>query len=78
MRRFLRKIGIISGTALIVFYQKAIRPFIWSSCRFEPSCSVYTKEAIEKYGIFKGSLLGMRRIGRCHPFSGKSGYDPVE
>lgn len=45
-------------------------------CRFSPTCSAYTKKAIEKYGAVKGVVLGMARIGRCHPFS-KGGYDPV-
>lgn len=45
-------------------------------CRFTPTCSEYTKGAVEKYGVVKGSLLGIRRIIRCHPFT-KGGYDPV-
>ena len=47
-----------------------------SMCRFIPTCSEYTKIAVERYGSFKGSFLGMKRILRCHPF-GKFGYDPV-
>lgn len=45
-------------------------------CRFSPTCSLYTKQAIEKYGAVKGVFLGIARIGRCHSFS-KGGYDPV-
>ena len=47
-----------------------------SMCRFIPTCSEYTKIAVERYGSFKGSFLGMKRILRCHPF-GTFGYDPV-
>jgi len=47
------------------------------SCRYRPSCSAYTCEAIEKYGIFKGSFLGVRRIAACHPFSKRPIYDPA-
>jgi len=47
-----------------------------SMCRFTPTCSQYTKEAIDKYGSFKGTWMGIKRILKCHPF-GKKGYDPV-
>lgn len=46
-------------------------------CRFEPTCSEYTYQAIEKYGVVKGSVLGLKRIIRCHPW-GTYGYDPVK
>jgi hypothetical protein len=46
-------------------------------CKFEPTCSEYTKQAIEKYGVLKGSTLGFLRILRCNPFS-KGGYDPLK
>ena len=45
-------------------------------CRFHPSCSQYMLEAIEKRGVFRGLLLGLKRVGRCHPWNG-GGYDPV-
>lgn len=61
---------------LIRFYQTAISPYKRPCCRFIPTCSVYTYEAIMKYGAIKGTYLGIRRILRCHPFS-KGGYDPV-
>jgi putative membrane protein insertion efficiency factor len=61
---------------LILFYQKFISPGLKKNCRFEPTCSSYTIEAINKYGILKGSYLGTKRILKCHPFH-KGGYDPV-
>lgn len=64
---------------LIVFirgYQLFLSPILGSNCRFYPSCSHYSKEAIERYGVFKGLVLAFSRIFRCHPWS-KGGYDPV-
>ena len=63
------------GIGLIRFYRFA---FGWlpSSCRYEPTCSRYTEQAIARYGLFKGSWMGARRIARCHPWS-PGGYDPV-
>jgi hypothetical protein len=61
---------------LIRLYQKSISRLLPSSCRFYPSCSEYTFQAIEKYGILKGGWMGVRRIGRCHPFH-PGGFDPV-
>jgi len=60
----------------IRLYQLCISPLLPKSCRFTPSCSEYTANAIAKYGIIRGSYLGVKRILRCHPFGG-SGYDPV-
>jgi putative membrane protein insertion efficiency factor len=61
---------------LIQFYQIVISPLFPATCRFTPSCSEYTKQAIKKYGVFQGSLMGWRRIRKCHPRGG-SGHDPV-
>jgi hypothetical protein len=62
--------------AMIRLYQLVLSPFLGQHCRFTPSCSQYTKEAIEKYGAAKGSWLGLKRILRCQPFC-DGGYDPV-
>jgi hypothetical protein len=61
---------------LIRLYKRFISPALPPSCRFEPTCSMYTYEAIEKYGVIKGGWMGIRRIMRCHPFN-PGGYDPV-
>lgn len=60
----------------IWFYQKAISPYTPPSCRFTPTCSEYARQALLKYGPFKGLWLAIKRISRCHPWGG-SGYDPV-
>lgn len=62
--------------AMIRFYQRYISPLTPPACRFTPTCSQYTLEAIQKYGAAKGTWLGIKRICRCHPWGG-SGYDPV-
>lgn len=62
--------------AMIRFYKKRISPGLPPSCRFQPTCSEYAYEAIDKYGIFKGGGLAVWRILRCNPWGG-SGWDPV-
>ncbi len=57
-------------------YRLFLSPWLGRSCRFQPTCSAYAMEALEKHGAIKGSLLAARRIGRCHPLGGE-GYDPV-
>lgn len=61
----------------IKLYKKVLNPFVRNSCRYFPSCSAYTYQAIQKYGAFRGSFKGFCRIMRCNPFS-KGGYDPVK
>jgi putative membrane protein insertion efficiency factor len=62
----------------IRLYQFFISPlFSVGTCRFYPSCSAYSIEALKKYGVLKGSLLSLRRLAKCHPFH-PGGYDPVE
>ncbi|RLE16879.1 MAG: membrane protein insertion efficiency factor YidD [Acidobacteria bacterium] len=61
---------------LIKGYRRFISPVLPSSCRFTPTCSQYGYEAIEKYGIWKGGWLAMKRILRCNPFH-RGGHDPV-
>jgi putative membrane protein insertion efficiency factor len=62
---------------VINFYRKYISPLKKPCCRFYPTCSEYTKQAIEKYGFFKGCWLGLKRISKCHPLH-PGGYDPLE
>lgn len=60
----------------IKFYQRAISPYKFFHCIYTPTCSQYTLEAVEKYGVAKGLFMGFLRILRCNPFA-KGGYDPV-
>lgn len=62
--------------ALIWVYRHSLSAFMGRHCRFEPTCSAYADEAIRLYGPWRGSLLALKRIGKCHPWGG-SGYDPV-
>jgi putative membrane protein insertion efficiency factor len=72
----LKKIIQFPFIFLIRFYQTVISPLTPATCRFEPTCSHYSVEAIQKYGVLKGIWLSLKRIAKCHPW-GKSGYDPV-
>ncbi len=62
--------------AMVRGYQLLISPFLGQNCRYMPSCSAYTIEAMEKHGPLKGIWMGLKRVGRCHPFR-EGGYDPV-
>lgn len=70
---FPRKVGV----ALIEFYQKHLSGAFGKKCIYYPSCSEYTKQAVDKYGIIKGSILGLLRILRCNPFA-KGGVDKLK
>lgn len=61
---------------LLRFYKRFISPLLPPMCRFEPTCSMYMKDAVQKYGAARGIWMGIRRLGRCHPFN-PGGWDPV-
>lgn len=61
---------------LILGYRMVLSPVLGTRCRFAPTCSAYAFEAIDEWGAWRGVWMGMRRIGRCHPWS-EGGYDPV-
>jgi hypothetical protein len=64
------------STILIDAYRLILSPIFGGQCRYAPSCSLYARQAIEKYGPLKGVYLGMRRLLRCHPLH-RGGYDPI-
>lgn len=61
---------------LIRFYRRAVSPWTPAACRFQPTCSAYALEAVERHGVGRGTTLAVRRLLRCHPWGG-AGYDPV-
>ena len=60
----------------IWLYQRALSPYLLSSCRYFPSCSNYSHEAVRRYGVLKGGWIGLKRLARCQPWGGK-GFDPI-
>ncbi len=61
---------------LISFYKSFLSPYFGGNCKYEPSCSNYSHQAISKHGVFKGSFLTILRLAKCNPFS-RGGYDPI-
>ncbi|MDR9401492.1 MAG: membrane protein insertion efficiency factor YidD [Psychroflexus sp.] len=72
----LKQILIFPFVILIRIYQYVISPLLPAHCRFQPTCSAYSLQALRKHGLLKGLQLSIKRISKCHPW-GKSGYDPV-
>jgi len=72
----LKKILIAPFVFLVRIYQTVISPLTPATCRYQPTCSHYTVEALKKHGLFHGGKLAIKRIFSCHPWGG-SGYDPV-
>ncbi|MBN8837595.1 MAG: membrane protein insertion efficiency factor YidD [Sphingobacteriia bacterium] len=74
--KFLQQIISYPFILLIKFYQYVLSPALGPKCRYMPTCSQYSLEAIKKYGILKGGWLSVKRIAKCHPWGGH-GHDPV-
>jgi putative membrane protein insertion efficiency factor len=68
--------GARAASLVLRFYKTAISPLLPRACRYEPTCSVYAREAIERYGFWRGAGLAIARLARCHPFR-PGGFDPV-
>jgi putative membrane protein insertion efficiency factor len=62
---------------LLGIYKAVVSPLLPPACRFDPTCSEYTRQAVEKYGALRGTWMGLKRILRCQPFC-KGGHDPVQ
>ncbi len=69
--------GVRVALLALRFYKANLSILFAGSCRFEPTCSLYAYEAIERFGLTRGIWLGVKRLLRCHPLSRKFGYDPV-
>ena len=72
-----RTAAVKAALAVLRSYKVYVSPWFAGSCRFEPTCSRYAYEAIERFGVMRGSWLALRRLARCQPLSRKFGYDPV-
>jgi uncharacterized protein len=69
--------GVRAALFALRFYKSYLSVLLAGNCRFEPTCSRYAYEAIERFGVVRGVWLGTKRLLRCHPFTKKFGYDPV-
>lgn len=76
LKKVLKRIPIVILVGAVRAYQLFISPLLGPRCRFHPSCSYYAIEALQTHGVFKGSWLALRRLGKCHPWH-PGGYDPV-
>ncbi len=72
----MKRVLIAPFIFLVRLYQIIISPLTPASCRYQPTCSHYTLDALRVHGLFRGGWIALKRIGRCHPWGG-SGYDPV-
>jgi putative membrane protein insertion efficiency factor len=72
-----RPVAVRAALFALRFYKAYLSILVGGSCRFEPTCSRFTYEAIERFGVARGVWLGLKRLLRCHPFSRRFGYDPV-
>jgi len=70
-------VGVRTALFALRCYKAYLSVLFAGTCRFEPTCSQYAYEAIERFGVLRGVWLGSKRLARCHPFSGKFGFDPV-
>ncbi len=72
-----QSVAVKAALTAVRIYKVYLSALFAGSCRFEPTCSMYTYEAIERFGVMRGSWMGLKRLLRCHPLSRKFGYDPV-
>jgi len=72
-----RSFGVRAALFALSFYKAYLSLVFAGTCRYEPTCSRYAYEAIERFGVLRGGWLGLKRLLRCHPLSGRFGYDPV-
>ena len=72
-----KTVAVKAALMALRIYKGYLSVLFAGSCRFEPTCSMYTYEAIERFGVWRGAWMGLKRLLRCHPLSRKFGYDPV-